>query len=72
MQNHKVVYIYLLIDPNTGDIRYVGATIRPKKRLDEHLRNKDKSHRTNWITSLKNKQTALLMIAMEQVNTGDK
>ena len=28
------VFIYSLKDPRTGEIRYVGKTIKPKKRLN--------------------------------------
>jgi hypothetical protein len=52
MLSHKLVYIYLLIDPSTNEIRYVGSTTRPDKRLGEHLTSRDKSYRTNWIKSL--------------------
>lgn len=45
--------IYVLIDPKTKKIRYVGRTVQTlKNRLKKHLRAKDKSHRVNWIQSL--------------------
>lgn len=45
--------IYVLIDPRTNEIRYVGRTLQKlNNRLKQHLRAKDKSHRVNWIKSL--------------------
>jgi hypothetical protein len=50
------VYIYALADPNTGQIRYVGKTIEPRRRFATHCRG-DKadvhSHRARWIAKLK-------------------
>ena len=51
----KKVYIYSLNGPN-GDIRYIGKTINPKRRLSSHIQEaKSKPgerHVLNWILSL--------------------
>lgn len=49
--------IYMLSDPETGRVRYVGKTIRlPEKRLHRHVsiakRGTRPCHRNNWIRSL--------------------
>lgn len=49
----KTVFIYALKDPDTGQIRYVGASCAPQKRLVNHLKDRDKNHRTNWIRGLR-------------------
>lgn len=46
------VFIYILSDPRTNEIRYVGKAIDTKKRLSVHLCDRKKSHKTNWIQSL--------------------
>ncbi len=46
------VYIYALIDPVTDEIRYVGKSIRPMQRLQNHCNEKARTWRTNWIQSL--------------------
>lgn len=52
----KKYKLYTLSNPITNEIRYVGKTIQTlENRLKKHLRAKDKSHRVNWIKSLKNK-----------------
>lgn len=47
--------IYLLIDPRTDLVRYVGVTFRGKKRFNEHMSRATmggKTHRDNWIRLL--------------------
>jgi group I intron endonuclease len=48
--------IYSLIDPNTGEIRYIGLTIlRPEERLRRHLEPsalKKHTHKNHWFLSL--------------------
>ena len=48
--------IYILIDPNTNEIRYVGMTkLSLKHRLSLHLKEKKKiTYKSHWIYSLKN------------------
>lgn len=49
-------WIYVLIDPRDGRVRYVGKTERPKNRLASHLSpsrfRQQENHRTAWIGSL--------------------
>lgn len=51
----KMVKIYTLEDPESGDIRYVGMTTGTlKQRLSQHVydgRNR-RSHKSNWISSM--------------------
>lgn len=50
-------FIYALKDPGDASIRYVGFTSKSlKARLTSHLKDRNPSHRKNWITSLKAKQ----------------
>lgn len=50
----KKVYIYALYDPDTHLVRYIGKTSRPERRLQEHIRNKDRedTRKTRWINKL--------------------
>ena len=47
-------WVYILIDPRSHEIRYVGITISIKKRLEGHLRPhpKDQSYRARWVRKL--------------------
>ena len=61
----KTTYIYVLKCPE-GNIRYVGKTNSPKKRLSSHIseakKGKGRRHVLNWIHSLLSKS---LMPSME-------
>lgn len=46
------VYIYALLDPIDDEIRYVGKSIQPKERLQNHCAEKSVTWRTNWIRAV--------------------
>jgi hypothetical protein len=52
----KITYIYTLSHPITNEIRYVGKTVRPKRRFNEHcsinICSKRKNHKNNWCLKL--------------------
>lgn len=46
-------YIYALIDPRTREVRYIGKSVDPLRRLDCHLDDKDSSLRkSRWLKKL--------------------
>lgn len=48
------VYIYGLYDPRTNALRYVGKTVDPKTRYNDHLTQlKARTRKVNWIKSLR-------------------
>lgn len=49
-----IAYIYILKDPVDNTVRYVGKTINPKYRLNEHINESKKyeHHRARWIRKL--------------------
>jgi hypothetical protein len=49
-----IAYIYALLDPRDNEVRYIGKTINPKKRLQEHLSDskREYNYRSMWIKSL--------------------
>jgi len=65
---NKTTYIYVLKDPDTKEVRYVGKANNPKKRFSKHIRDSEKnnsnSHKENWIRKLllKNKKPILEII----------
>lgn len=54
---HKITFIYALIDPKTNEIRYIGKSDTPHKRIKSHISSvKTKSIKNsqlaNWINDL--------------------
>jgi len=49
-----VTFIYVLKDPVTGEVRYVGKTDRPDKRLVQHIgiAQRKRHHAACWVRSL--------------------
>lgn len=50
-----MIYIYALIDPKTGSVRYVGKTSNLRRRLNAHIARSKlgcKYHAPQWIASL--------------------
>lgn len=65
--------IYGLADPTTGQLRYVGKTTKPRRRLDEHIAdarrgvNRPSSH---WIRSLLKKGQRPEIFEIEECGAG--
>jgi len=56
-------YIYVLIDPNTRQVRYVGTSSNPKQRLANHYSDKRNQPKHDWFDSLRdNGQEPILQI----------
>jgi group I intron endonuclease len=59
--------IYTLADPISGEIRYIGKTIRSLEyRLKQHLYDKSNTKRINWIKSLKKKGLLPIIEELEE------
>lgn len=64
--------VYVLVDPRTGDLRYVGWTTRTlHQRLMSHLRDKDDNNRTRWIQALLKRGTRPVIRLVQQVLVAD-
>jgi hypothetical protein len=64
----NTAYIYGLKEPDTQLIRYIGKSIRPQQRLRNHINDKSKCHRTNWIRSLKQRGLEPELIIIEEIH----
>lgn len=62
------VYIYALIDPGTGEIRYIGKSIRPAERLQNHMNERSNCHRSHWLQSLKARGMRADMVILERID----
>lgn len=67
----NTTYIYCLFDPITEQPKYVGKSDNPKKRFTEHLREKGKTKKINWIKSLRKKGLIPTLEILDEVFTND-
>jgi DNA endonuclease I-like protein/GIY-YIG catalytic domain-containing protein len=75
-------YIYVLIDPRNGEVRYIGQTRQlPTRRLSEHIwaanRKDSTTHKDNWIRSLlsnkcKPEIKTLKKVPVDQLNKAEE
>lgn len=64
------VYIYVLKHPETLEIRYVGLTRYPTKRLNDELSCPHTKHFANWINSIKKLGLKPIMEIIEDTEEG--
>ena len=64
------IFIYGLADPVTGDIRYIGKSIRPNERLTNHCNDHSSCHRTHWIQSLIAKGQRPQLVILQELPDG--
>ncbi len=65
------MFIYGLIDPRTGVLRYIGKTVNLRKRFNLHLsttRCKKKHHKDRWILGILQQGFKPEMIVLEGVS----
>ena len=68
-----MVFIYVLLDPNTLEIRYVGKTKNCYQRFRHHLVNSanKKSHKRSWINSLREQGLKPIMQIIDEVEESE-
>lgn len=49
----KKIIVYTLSDPRDSEIKYVGVTTRPKRRLYEHIHDDENNLKSAWVKRLK-------------------
>jgi group I intron endonuclease len=69
----RKVKIYTLSDPITLEIRYIGKTVQSlERRLDGHImssiRNREKSHKCNWIKHLYKKDLSPIIELLDEID----
>lgn len=60
-------YIYGLHDPRTGELRYIGKSIRPLERLGNHINERSDTHRGHWIAELTRLKLRPVLIIIDAV-----
>lgn len=68
---YSTILIYALLDPRTNEIRYIGKTTTPHKRLREHLYARDpRMHVCRWVKSLLRINVVPIMRILEIITNG--
>lgn len=65
-----MTFIYTLSNPTTGEVRYIGKTNNCYQRYRHHLVSSanPKSHKRNWINSLKKKNLKPILEIIDEVS----
>jgi hypothetical protein len=50
--DQRPAFIYALVDPFTGEVRYIGKSVRPRERLANQCNERSNTHRCHWIQSV--------------------
>jgi hypothetical protein len=68
-----IIYIYSLEHPLTGEVRYIGKTKNLKMRFKNHCNklHNEKSHKRNWINSLRKEKLRPVMKIVDEVSELD-
>lgn len=70
-EKYSTILIYALVDPRTNEIRYIGKTNNPERRLRQHfVRKYPNSPVSQWITSLFEKNITPIMRILEIITNG--
>lgn len=48
----RITYIYGLVDPRSGMVRYVGKSDAPQERFRRHLKDAGDTHKSRWMRSI--------------------
>lgn len=68
---NRIVKIYVLKNPETGTIHYVGRTLNEKSRYRQHIflarKSKHKNRKNSWIMGILNKGLKPIMETIEEV-----
>lgn len=66
-----MIYIYILQDPITKEIKYCGKTHNIKERYIGHLKEKSKNEKCYWLHELKGKNQKPIINVIDEVSDDD-
>lgn len=66
----RKTYIYILIDPETQQVRYVGKTVNLKKRYNNHLFPDNNYYVSKWTRKLMSKGLRPILEVIDEVFEG--
>lgn len=68
----KPIYIYALVDPRDGLIRYVGQSVDPEKRLAHHLTRYTSIRVWTWTSKLRRLGLKPQVVRLAQAVPGER
>lgn len=67
----KPVYVYALCDPDTAEVRYIGVSNHPRRRLSGHLKGWERfdssSTKNQWLDELAGQGKIPSLLILEQI-----
>ncbi len=60
--------IYILIDPESNEVKYVGKSNNPQRRFGRHLSRNTNARKQQWLNSLKDKSLTPELLIIDVVN----
>lgn len=64
-------FIYTLTDPRTNQVRYVGKSNKPNKRLSTHLSRTEKNYKHSWLLNLANNGLKPILDIIDEIPLED-
>ena len=71
MENVRRTYIYCLIDPRCGSVRYIGKSNNPQKRWYDHVEDRGQTYKARWVRSVLACGYKPILGILEEVDEGD-
>lgn len=69
MADSQKVFIYALKDPRTDEIRYIGKSAHPAKRLEQHLHDRSTNYaKVLWLDELRLEGLQPQLLILEEVD----
>jgi hypothetical protein len=62
------IFIYALVDPFSKEVRYLGMSENPQRRLFEHLKDTNNPYKAWWIQRLEARGQVPTLIILEEVD----
>lgn len=65
-------WVYVLVDPRDHEVRYVGTTNRPRRRLNDHRTHPSSQGVLGWVQDLREEDLKPLMEVLQRIPADDR
>lgn len=63
-----VVFVYSLCEPETGEVRYIGRTLLPEARCEQHCNRSANKGVREWVNDLRRRGRQPVMVVIRRVD----